>query len=198
VLPLILYDPFNCNWTVVWVAIVVYSELQILSAYTCYCTLSVATRQWFKLQSMYTLSCKFWSAYWLATEVLVDLQLVATEAFLWLQLKHLQSSKWSVRRVATEALVDLQLVATKAFFVVATEAFVELQLKCLWTRNWSASRVAISSNQSFFVVATEAFVVLQLKCFVDLQFKYFSSCTWARGWVYCAERPLCWRHVKNK
>jgi hypothetical protein len=55
------YHPFSCNWTVVQVAIDVHSELQILSASAWYCTTpSVATRQWFELQSMYTPSCKYW------------------------------------------------------------------------------------------------------------------------------------------
>jgi hypothetical protein len=46
---------------VVQVAIYVHSELQILSASTRYCTTpSVATGQLFELQSMYTLSWKYW------------------------------------------------------------------------------------------------------------------------------------------
>jgi hypothetical protein len=58
---LILYHPFSCNWTVVRFAIDVHSELQILSASPWYCTtLSVVTGPWFELQSMYTLSCKYW------------------------------------------------------------------------------------------------------------------------------------------
>jgi hypothetical protein len=58
---MILYYPFSCNPTEVWVAIDVHSELQILSAYTWYYTTSlVAIGQWFELQSMCTLSCKYW------------------------------------------------------------------------------------------------------------------------------------------
>jgi hypothetical protein len=83
------YLPFSCNLTVVWVAIDVHFELQILSGshdtvliiqlqpdsdsicnwctlrvantecFTWNCTTpSVATRQWFELQLMYTPSCK--------------------------------------------------------------------------------------------------------------------------------------------
>jgi hypothetical protein len=58
---LILYYPFCFNWIVVRVAIDVYFELQILSASVWYCTTpSVAIGQWFKLQLIYTLSCKYY------------------------------------------------------------------------------------------------------------------------------------------
>jgi multisubunit Na+/H+ antiporter MnhE subunit len=57
---LILY-PFSCNQIVGRVAIDIHFELQILSASVWYCTTpSVATRQWFELQSMYTSSYKYW------------------------------------------------------------------------------------------------------------------------------------------
>jgi hypothetical protein len=57
---LILYYPFRCNQTVVRVAIDIHSELQILSAsFWYYTTPSVAIRQWFELQSMYTPNCKY-------------------------------------------------------------------------------------------------------------------------------------------
>jgi hypothetical protein len=60
---LILYYPFSCNPTVVWVAIDIHSELQILSASAWYYTTpSVATRQSLELQFIYTLSCKILSA----------------------------------------------------------------------------------------------------------------------------------------
>jgi multisubunit Na+/H+ antiporter MnhE subunit len=55
---LILYYPFCCNWTVVWVATDVHFKLQILRSYAWYYTPSATTRQWFKLQSIYTSSCK--------------------------------------------------------------------------------------------------------------------------------------------
>jgi hypothetical protein len=56
-----VYYPFSCNSTVVRVAIDIHSKLQILSASVWYYnTPSIATRQWFELQSMYTWSCKYW------------------------------------------------------------------------------------------------------------------------------------------
>jgi hypothetical protein len=59
---LILNYPFSCcNQTVFRVAIDLHSDLQIMSCSAWYCTTpSVATRQWFELQLMYTLSCNYW------------------------------------------------------------------------------------------------------------------------------------------
>jgi hypothetical protein len=58
---LIPYYPFNCYRTSFRVAIDVHSEFQIMNTSAWYCTTpSVATRQWFELQSMYTPSCKYW------------------------------------------------------------------------------------------------------------------------------------------
>jgi hypothetical protein len=70
---LILY-PFSCNPIVVRVAIDIHSELQILSAYVWYYTTpSVATRQWFELQSIYTFELQILSAsVWYCTTLLLQ------------------------------------------------------------------------------------------------------------------------------
>jgi hypothetical protein len=65
----------------------------------------------------------------------MDLQLVAYEAFLWLQLKRLWSCNRSACELATEVLLELQLVTIKAF--------LWLQLKRLQRCNRSACGLAI-------------------------------------------------------
>jgi hypothetical protein len=89
----------------------------------------------------------------------VDLQLVAYEAFLWLQQKRLRSCNRSACGLATEVLLELQLVATEAFF---------LQLKCLQRCNRSACGLAIEVLLDLQLVrlAMDFFVSLLLFLFL--------------------------------
>jgi hypothetical protein len=74
---LILYYPFSYNWTVVWVAIDVHFELQILS-------FRISPREWWHKLQLKCLPCCNLSACWVAIKVL---WIVAIEVLVVLQLE---------------------------------------------------------------------------------------------------------------
>jgi hypothetical protein len=161
----------SCKWCTLWVA---NTECFRLIMY--YPTPSVATRQWFELQLIYTPSCKYWA---LPPDTILPLQLqpnsgsscnwytlwVANTKCFRLILYYPFSCNRTTIRVAIDVHFELQILS---FRISPREWWQKLQLVHDTSCNWSAYRVA-----------TSVLVELQSKCFEELQLRCLSSCNWS-------------------
>jgi hypothetical protein len=133
----------------VQVAIIIHSELQLLSSSAWYYTPSVATGQWFELQLIYALSCQYWVLPpdsilppWVAMQQWFELQLIYTpsckywmlplDTILLLQLQPNSGSScnWYTVRVANTRRFHLILYYPFSCNRIVVRVAIEYTLSC--------------------------------------------------------------------
>jgi hypothetical protein len=133
--------PIQLQPAVVRVAIDAHSELQILSASVWYYTTpSVATRHWFVLQLIYTLSCKYWMLS-PDTVLLVPLQLDSGSSCNWYTLQ-VENTK------CFRLILYYPFSCNRIVVWVAIDVDCELQIMSVstWYYNPTVVRIAIGES----------------------------------------------------
>jgi hypothetical protein len=167
----------SCNQSVYWVAIEVHVMLQVGCLLSCkitntftwyFTTPSVATGQWFELQSMYTLSCKYWV---LPPNTVLPLQL---------QLMYTLSCKYWVLPPNTVLPLQLQLMYTLSYkyWVLPPDTVLPISLQ---TDNGSSCnrcilRVANTEFSRIFHLVSGLHYIVFL--FYNIVTSLLLSCNW--------------------